>query len=494
LEHYGIWSLLPPVVAIALAIKTRQVFLSLLFGIWFGWLVLSDWNFVTGSVATIQALVDVFKSAGNTRTIMFSALVGALIAFIQNSGGVEGFIRQINVKLEKLTHDGKRNPSTIIQIFAWLTGVIIFVESSITVLTVGSIFRPLFDRYKISREKLAFIADSTSAPVCILIPLNAWGAFIMGLLLTQGFTDPLKILLEAYPLNFYPIITLFGVLVIILSKKDFGPMKKAQRRVKVEGKLLADNARPMISDELSSIVTKPGVKPAAINMILPIALMVGMMPIILIFDGWSAVENKDILNTMQILFQAIGKGSGSTAVLLSVLIALSVAAITYRIKGIFKTQEILDLTFKGIGGLMPLALLMMLAFAIGAVSKKLGAGLYIAEITKSWLSPGFVPLILFLVSSFIAFSTGTSWGTFAIMMAIAIPMTLSMQGSVPMSVAAVLGGGIFGDHCSPISDTTIISSMASACDHIDHVKTQLPYALFFGGLSALLYLIIGLLS
>ncbi len=494
MEHFGIWSLLPPVVAIILAIKTRQVFLSLLFGIWFGWLVLSDWNIINGSVATIQALVDVFKDSGNTRTIMFSALVGALIAFIQKSGGVEGFIRQINNKLVKLTHSGKRNPATIIQFFAWLTGVVVFVESSITVLTVGSIFRPLFDRYKISREKLAFIADSTSAPVCILIPLNAWGAFIMGLLLTQGFKDPLKVLLEAYPLNFYPIITLFGVLLIILFKKDFGPMRKAEYRVKHEGKILADNARPMISDELSSIETKPGVKPAYVNMLLPIGLMVAMMPVVLIFDGWQSVANKASLGIADTVFQAIGKGSGSTAVLLSVLIALSVSAIVYRIKGIFKTQEILDLTFKGIGGLMPLALLMMLAFAIGAVSKKLGAGIYIAEMTKSWLSPGFVPFILFIVSSFIAFSTGTSWGTFAIMIAIAVPMTHSMGISAPMSIAAVLGGGVFGDHCSPISDTTIISSMASACDHIDHVKTQLPYALFFGSLSALLYLLIGIFS
>jgi len=494
LEHFGIWSLLPPVVAIILAIETRQVFLSLLFGIWFGWLVLSDWNVVSGSVATIQALVDVFKDPGNTRTIMFSALVGALIAFIQRSGGVEGFIQQINNKLEKLTEDGKRDPSTIIQFFAWLTGVVVFVESSITVLTVGSIFRPLFDRYKISREKLAFIADSTSAPVCILIPLNAWGAFIMGLLLTQGFKDPLKVLLESYPFNFYPIITLFGVLLIILFKKDFGPMRKAEYRVKNDGKILADNARPMIADELSSIGTKEGVKPSSLNMLLPIGIMVGMMPLVLVFDGWGNVMDKQFLGTTDIIMQALGKGSGSTAVLFSVLTALSISAIVYRLKGIFKTQEILDLTFKGIGGLMPLALLMMLAFAIGAVSKKLGAGLYIAEITKSWLSPGFVPFVLFLVSSFIAFSTGTSWGTFAIMIAIAVPMTHSMDISTPMSIAAVLGGGIFGDHCSPISDTTIISSMASACDHIDHVKTQLPYALFFGSLTALLYLIIGILS
>lgn len=493
MNDFGFWSLLPPLIAIVLAIKTRQVFISLLFGIWIGWVIISGGNPFTGTLATIQALVDVFKDAGNTRTIMFSALVGALIAFIQRSGGVDGFIRYVNRFLQAVDSRKKGNSRRVVQLLAWITGFSIFVESSINVLTVGSIFRPIFDRLKIPREKLAYIADSISAPTCILIPLNAWGAYIMGLLLAQGISNPFSVMLQAYPLNFYPILAMITVLIIILSQKDFGPMRKAEERAKKEGKVIADGATPMISTEVVSMEKKEGVAIRARNMIIPIATMVFMLPIGLIYSGWGHFKNPEQLSTAQKLFEAIGQGSGSTAVLWAVLSALIISAILYRTQKIFKVSEILELTFKGIGGLIPLALLMMLAFAIGKVCRDLGTGIYVAELSKELISPNFVPFVLFLVSCFIAFSTGTSWGTFAIMIAIGIPMAESMQVSIPLTVAAVLGGGVFGDHCSPISDTTIISSMASASDHIDHVKTQLPYALFGGLIAAILYLFAGFL-
>ena len=491
MEHFGFWSILPPLLAIGLAIKTRQVFVSLLFGIWFGWVVLSSGNPFTGTLATIQALVDVFKEPGNTRTIMFSALVGALIAFVQRSGGVDGFIHYVNRLLQAVEKKKKGNSRRIVQLLAWITGFSIFVESSINVLTVGSIFRPLFDRLKIPREKLAYIADSISAPTCILIPLNAWGAYIMGLLLAQGLENPLHIMIRAYPLNFYPFLAMFIVLTVILLQKDFGPMRKAEERAVKEGKVLADGATPMISNEIVSLEIKDNVRAKARNMLVPIITMVVMMPIGLVYSGWDQVKDSVQLSLGEHLFQAVGNGSGSTAVLWAVLTALTVAAIMYRTQKIFKLNEIIDLTFKGIGGLIPLALLMMMAFAIGKVCRDLGTGIYIAELSREWLSPHFVPVIVFLVSCFIAFSTGTSWGTFAIMIAIGIPMAQAMDVSIPLTVGAVLGGGVFGDHCSPISDTTIISSMASASDHIDHVKTQLPYALFGGAIAALLYLIAG---
>jgi len=491
MEHFGFWSLLPPLLAIAFAIKTRQVFISLLFGIWIGWVILDDWNFFQGTLSTIQALVDVFKEPGNTRTIMFSSLVGALIAFIQHSGGVEGFVRRINNLLESIGKKRKSNKRRLVQIFAWLTGSAIFVESSINALTVGSIFRPVFDKLKIPREKLAYIADSISAPTCILIPLNAWGAYIMGLLLSQGIDDPLSVMIKAYPLNFYPILAMITVVLIIMLQKDFGPMRKAEKRAVEEGKVLADNATPMISTEVVSLETKEGVTPKARNMIVPIFTMVFMMPVGLIYSGWGQIENAASLSFPKAVITALGKGSGSTAVLWAVLTAIIISAVFYRIQKIFRLKEIIDLTFKGVGGLIPLALLMMLAFAIGAVSKKLGTGFYAAELAEQWLNPHFVPVILFLISGFIAFSTGTSWGTFAIMIAVGVPMAQSMGTGIPLAVASVLGGGVFGDHCSPISDTTIISSMASASDHIDHVKTQLPYALAAAGAASLLYLVLG---
>jgi tetracycline resistance efflux pump len=491
MENYGFWSILPPFLAIALAIKTRQVFISLLFGIWIGWVILNQWNPFHGTLATIQALVDVFKDAGNTRTIMFSSLVGALIAFIQRSGGVEGFINYVNRFLQYIESRKKGNSRRVVQLLAWITGFSIFVESSINALTVGSIFRPIFDRLKIPREKLAYIADSISAPTCILIPLNAWGAYIMGLLLAQGLNDPLGIMIKAYPQNFYPLLAMFLVLLVITSQKDFGPMAKAEKRARLEGKVLADNATPMISSDVIALPKKEEIEPRARNMIVPILTMVVMMPVGLIYSGWGQVEDIASLSWGSALFKAIGSGSGSTAVLWAVLSALLMGGIMYRTQRLFKLPELIDLTFKGIGGLIPLALLMMLAFAIGKVCRDLGTGIFVAELSKEWLSPHFVPLVVFLTSCFIAFSTGTSWGTFAIMIAIAIPMAVTMEVSIPLTVAAVLGGGVFGDHCSPISDTTIISSMASASDHIDHVKTQLPYALTAGSIAALFYLIMG---
>jgi len=492
---YGILSLLPPVLAIVLAIWTRQVYVSLLFGIWLGWLILNDYQILSGSFDTVQALVDVFKEPGNTRTIMFCALVGALIIFIQKSGGVQGFIRHVNRLLEHYESRQRGSNRVVVQFLAWLTGLLIFVESSISVLTVGALYRPVFDKLGISREKLAYLADSSSAPSSILIPFNGWGAFIMSLLVAEGFANPFATLLRAVGYNFYPLLALLLALLIVFSREDYGPMRAAERRVREEGKLLNDDAQPMISDELTDVATAEGTTPRAYNMVLPIAVMVLMMPVMLAVTGWeAALADRPAAGKLGQVFYAIGQGSGSTSVLIAVITSTLFAMVLYRLQGILQWKTMIDLTLKGISGMMPLALLMMLAFAIGAVCGELGTGQYVADVARAWLSPNFVPFLVFLISCFIAFSTGTSWGTFAIMIAIAVPMARGMEADVHMTIAAALGGGVFGDHCSPISDTTILSSMASATDHIDHVRTQLPYALSAGSGAALLYLLIGLLS
>jgi len=249
---------------------------------------------------------------------MFSALVGALIIFIQKSGGVEGFIIKISKLLEKQEQKKAGNNRVIVQFLAWLTGVLIFVESNISVLTVGALYRPIFDKLKIPREKLAYIADSSSSPSSILIPFNAWGAFIMGLLLAQGFENPFATLFNAVLYNFYPILALGMVLIVIFTKKDFGPMAAAEKRAQEEGKLLADTAQPMISDELTEVTTKNGITPKAFNMIIPIAIMVLMMPVMLGYTGWdAALENRPNESFLNKFFYAVGQGSGSTSVLTS---------------------------------------------------------------------------------------------------------------------------------------------------------------------------------
>ena len=469
MENAGWLSILPPILAIILALWTKQVFISLFFGIWLGWTILAHGNPLSGLAQALEAYIRVFKDGGNTKVIAFSAMVGALIAYTQYSGGVQGFIDWI---LGKGLVKSRRSAGML----AWLIGMLIFVESSITCLVTGAISRPIFDRLKISREKLAYICDSTSAPVCMMIPLNGWGAFVSGLLAAQAIDQPFLTLLQSLPFNFYSILAIILVPLVVLTEKDIGPMAAAEKRVREEGKILRDGAEPMVSTEIIALPPKAGVKPKAINMLVPVMVMVGMMPL-----GMSITGSGQIM-----------KGSGATSVFWAVLSAIVVAAILYRLQNILKVKEAVDLFFKGVGGLMPLALLMVLAFAIGDTCKELGTGPYVANLAKTWLNPAMVPVILFLVSCFISFSTGTSWGTFAIMIPIGVPMISLIGGNLYAAVGAILGGGVFGDHCSPISDTTIISSMSAASDHIDHVRTQLPYALLAAGIALILYLLIAL--
>ncbi len=487
--EYGFLSVIPPIVAIILALRTKQVYIALLFGIWFSWLIIKDWNPIESTIAMLEGMVNVFQSKGNTRTILFSALVGSLLVFIQYSKGVEGFINIINKKLVKFENKKTGYSRVMVQILATVTGLLLFVETSISSLTVGTLYRPIFDKLGIPREKLAYIADSSSAPSSILIPFNAWGAFIMGLLLTQGIDKPFSVIIASIKYNFYPLLAIGIVFIIIFTKKDFGPMKKAEKRTKETGELMNKGSKPMVSDEITSFPPKEGIQAKAYNMVVPLLTMVFMMPMNLIYTGWNEV--KEFTSTLDHVKQAIGAGSGSSSVLYAVITALLVAMVMYFIQGIMKPKEAVNLTLKGISELMPLALLMLLAFAIGDACKVLDTGNYIANVTESWLSPELLPAVVFVVSSFIAFSTGTSWGTFAIMLAISIPMANIHNADITIVLAATLGGGIFGDHCSPISDTSIISSMASASDHIDHVKTQLPYALLGGIITTILYLLIG---
>ncbi len=468
METCGWLSVLPPLLAIVLAIRTKHVYLSLILGIWLGWTIIHSWNPLQGIIHTLNALVDVFKDADNTRVVLFSAMIGAIITFTQYSGGMKGFVTWV-------TGRGLVKTRKSAGLLAWFLGFIIFIESSICVLVSGAVSRPIFDKLKISREKLSYILDSTSAPKCILLPLNAWGAFVIGLLASQGVEKPVRYLVSSMPFNFYAIIALFLVLFVVLTGKDMGPMRTAEHRVRAENKLLRDGAEPLISEEVVEMETKQGVPPRSINMLLPVGTMVVMMPVVLLVTGKG--------NLME--------GSGSLSVLWAVISGLAAGAVAYRAQNILRVKEITDIFMKGVGGLVPLASLMILAFAIGDTCEALGTGPFVAQAAKSTLPSGVIPAVVFLVSCGIAFSTGTSWGTFAIMIPIAVPMITIIGLHPGLTIAAVLGGGVFGDHCSPISDTTIIASMASACDHIDHVRTQLPYAFTAAGVSLLLFITLG---
>lgn len=478
MDSYGFLSLLPPVLAIGLALVTRQVFLSLLAGLWLGFVILAGGNPVSGTFDTIDGLVNVFLDAGNTRIILFTLVVGALITLIQVSGGVQGFINRLLGWLEKKGEAA--NSRVKVELLALATGLVIFIESNISILTVGTLYRPVFDKLNIPREKLGYIADGTSSPSCILLPFNAWGAFITGLLLAQGLENPFGELLKATLFNFYPMLVILTLIIVIVSGKDVGEMKRAEAR----GTLLREGAVPMIADDVSAMEMKEGLRPRARNMILPIGAMVLLMPTFLIMTGWNG---EGLLSSLQ-------SGSGSSSVLYATTFACLLAFILYKAQGLLGIREMFDVSMTGMAGMVPLAILMVLAFALGTLCKDLGTGQYVADVAKQFISPALIPAMIFLTACFVAFSTGTSWGTFAIMIAIAVPLAQGMDTNVSLAIAAALGGGVFGDHCSPTSDTSIITSMATGNDHIDHIRTQLPYALIGGAITTALYVALGVMG
>jgi tetracycline resistance efflux pump len=460
-------SVLPPLLAIVLAIVTRQVFLSLAAGIWLGWTIISGWNPLAGMAGAIEGGVAVLGDAGNTRVILFTLVIGALIATVEASGGVRGFVVWLEERRWVTTARRAR-------ILAWVIGVIIFIESNITTLVAGAVSRPLFDRYRVSREKLAYLIDSTSAAVCILIPLNAWGAYVLGLLGELEVENALEVFIASIPLNFYALTVVVVAGLTAVFDLDIGPMRGAERRTR-QGELLSKGATPLLDADVLAPPPNTRIPPRAVNMVLPIATMVLMMPVALLITGQG-----DML-----------AGSGSTSVLWAVMAGLAVAWILLLVQRGSTVDELVRTGLKGAGGLMSLALVLLLALALGAVARELGTGIYIAGLAADTLSPTIFLPLTFLVAAGISFSTGTSWGTFAIMVPIAVPAAATLGLPIAPFLAASLAGGVFGDHSSPISDSTIIASMAAATDHIDHVRTQLPYALVAAAVATVGFGILG---
>lgn len=308
----------------------------------------------------------------------------------------------------------------------------------------------------------------------------------MGLLMAEGIEAPFRYMIVAIPFNFYPIITIGLALFVVLKGWHIGPMRTAESNYSIS----TPEASMQTEDDWMSAPAVEGIVHQARHMILPLLVMIITMPLVLLYTGSAGASSAGV-EGLNWLMVAMGAGSGSQAVLIAVVLAILVAIIMYKINGIIGIRQSVDVVLKGTSALLPLALLMLLAFAIGDVCRLLGTGPFVASVVSTWLNPALLPMIVFILSGFIAFSTGTSWGTFAIMMAISIPVGQDLGADIYLIIAAVLGGGVFGDHCSPISDTTIISSLAAGTDHIDHVRTQLPYALIAGVATIMLYAIMG---
>ena len=465
------YSVLPPIIAIILAIKTKQVIPSLFAGIWIGATLLSDFNPLLGLASGFDTVINVFSDAGDTRVLIFTLLIGALITTIEKSGGVSGFVAYLENR--KWVHTGFRA-----QILAWMTGIVIFIESNITLLVAGSVSRPLFDRYKISREKLAYLIDATSAPVCVMVPLNAWTAVIIGLIASTGMENAFGIFIQSIPYNLYAFTAIILAIIVIWKNINLGPMVAAEART-LSGKISwHDNQDIQVKDKNISNAEINTDEASAIFMVIPILTMTLAMPTFLYLTG-----DGDIM-----------KGNGSTAIFWSICAALFVCWCMLLFKKKSNISNLMGFFMEGAGSLLPIAIILLLALALGDVAKLLGTGPYVAELAGANVPHIFLAPLVFLISGFIAFSVGSSWGTFAIMIPIALSIATTLDLSAPMLLGAALSGGVFGDHASPISDTTVVASMAAGTDHIEHVRTQLPYALIAGLLSIIGFILLGIIQ
>ena len=457
--EYQIISLLIPLLTIILAIITKDVVVSLTGGIFVGFLVLNNYHVGDAFVAFLDGIIGIFSEGWMAKTILFVMLVGSIVAILQKSGAIDEFVSYLSQKASSI------DSPTGAMMLAYIIGLVIFIESSITVLVAGVASRPLCDKHHVSREKLAYICDSTSAPICSLLPLNGWGALFLGLItaaIASGVIvgDPLELLLHSLVFNFYAIIAVVLVLGLISGKLLIGPM-----------------AHTKWSPDNSYNPSKDIPNPSLWGMVIPLVFL-----IFAVFGALYITGEGDIL-----------KGSGSTSVYYAVVLTLLLCYILFVPRKRITHKEYFVAFYEGLGTMLPLGLVMILAFLIGKVVGDLGTAQYLGGLIKGNLPLFIVPLLVFWLASLTAFSTGTSWGTFSVMMPIALALGGSMEISIPLMIGAVISGGIFGDHASPISDTTIISSMAAGCEPIDHVRTQLPYAILAALLASVLFVVAGFL-
>lgn len=466
--QYGFWSVVPPILTIVLALVTKNVFISLLIGIFTSSMVLCGGAPLTGLNDTFYSFIHTFESNGNTITLISFLLIGALIYLIEKSGGVEGFT---DVMLKKRALIKTKRGANI---FTWLLGIIIFTSGSLSCMVTGSVSRPFNDALKVPHEKSAFIVHATSTPWCVLFPLSGWLAALAGYLSSGGVpeNEAISVLLRSIPLNFYCILAVFGTLAVSLFRINIGPMRKAEERADKTGAL--DN--PGRGGAFNEETAAPGnAKPRVLNMFLPMGVLIVTILAVLTITGKG--------NPTQ--------GAGMQSLLWGCILAVLTICILCVAQKQFSVDEVINEMFKGMGTMLPVAGILLFGFTMGNLVKSLDTGNYLTSVFMGVLSPALLPALSFLLCMLLSFATGTSMGTMAIMSVICLPMAISMGISIPLVAGAVFGGSIFGDHSSPISDTTIMSCATTGCDIIDHVKTQMPYVLIFAVISLVLYAVLG---
>lgn len=480
-------SVLPPILAIGLALAFRQVLIALFCGVWLGASLIESHAFIGLLRAVDTYVVRALADTDHVSVVVFSLTIGGMVGIISRSGGTAGMVA-------KLTRFCRTPRST--QLVGWLMGVLVFFDDYANSLIVGPAMRPLTDRVRVSREKLSYIVDSTAAPVASLAVISTWVGFEIGLI-NDAFraigmeVNAYWIFVQTIPYRFYTIVALALVAFVAFLSRDIGPMWRAEVRARTTGKIMRDGAVPLADlGRLESIDGKAIIGPTYFAW-LPILVFLVVALGGLYFDGVNAVGRSAPL------YQIIGGASAFRTLLWGSFAGAVCAALLPLLTRRQKLQTILDAFLNGVQSMNIAVIILIFAWALGQVCKEMGTAQTVIGWIEPVLSPSLLPAAVFVAASFISFATGTSWGTMAILMPIAIPAAQDMIGAKFVSglpvlnhaylstIAAVLTGSIFGDHCSPISDTTIMSSMCSGSDHVDHVNTQMPYAIFGAALALL---------
>ncbi|WP_028990912.1 Na+/H+ antiporter NhaC family protein [Thermacetogenium phaeum] len=507
-QRYGFWTLLPPLLAIVLAFITKETVPSLFLGVFSGTFLLELNGFnvfealFKGFLLFVDKVLYALADPWNAGIVLQCLAIGGVIALVQRMGGARAVA-------EALARRAKGPRSA--QIVTWLMGIFIFFDDYANSLIVGPVMRPVTDRLRISREKLSFIIDSTAAPIAGIALISTWIGYEISLIKDAYASvgqavNSYAIFCASIPYRFYNILILAFILFMALFLRDFGPMLKAERRARETGKVLDDNAKPMVSTEATGLEPRPGQKTSIWDAIIPIGVLIFGSLFGFYFNGHGAImggEDEQLIHLIQtapLSFTAIRECFGAadaSVVLFQAAIFAGIVAMAIGVgKKIFTLGEAIETWVTGVKSLVITGVILLLAWSLGGVIKELGTAIYLTRILSDAIPPFTLPALIFVLGSLISFATGTSYGTMGILMPLVVPLAYAINpesGYVIMCVGAVLTGAIFGDHCSPISDTTILSSMGAACDHIAHVNTQMWYALVVGVLTLVFgYLPVGL--
>lgn len=470
-------SILPPLVAIGLALLLRRVIASLLFGVCMGVLIaerFAPWEAFKRLFDTY--LWETLAHAGHLRILAFALLLGGLMRVLNVSGGAFSFA-------ERVTRWASTRRSG--QLVCWLLGVVFFFDDYANTLFVGSSMRPVIDRLRISREKLAFVVDATAAPIASIAPLSSWIVVELGYIADQYATlglegDPYRVFLQTIPLRFYPLLMLAFGFMVAVSDRDFGPMAHAEQR--------ALDSEPA---ELPEAAATPGVvegmpagKRGWLTAVVPLAVAALAIPLALVIDGYFKAKQADAAIDAANL---VAYGSSSVALLVAAGAAGLVGIVMAVSRQALSLGRALTAWLRGMRHMSPVVAVLILAWMLGAVTQALGTAEYLVQVLGESFTPGLLPALVFVLSALVSFGTGTSWGAMGILFPMALPLAHALApGDEELmlgTVASILAGSVFGDHCSPISDTTIMSALASECHTVDHVRTQLPYALCVGAIA-----------